>query len=121
MRRATVWLALLLDRIKSAESGVAGRGEDHVRPFADLRECKLLAFAGIVPGAVSDAHVVVDHLDVRVNRLRAFLVTFRETMDEADVHAAEKTDRAGLRSLGREYADEIRAFLLFEDERGDVW
>src|ERR1051325_6351345 len=115
-RRATVLFALLLDRVESAEAGVAGGGEDHISAFTDLREREFLAFAGIVPRAVSDAHVVFDHADLRVNGFRAFLVPFRETMNQTDIHAAEKTDGAGLRGFRGEYANEIGAFVLFEDK-----
>src|ERR1051326_3365951 len=42
-------------------------------------------------------------------------------MNQTDVHAAEKTDRASLRSFGSEDADEIRPFVFLKDERCDVW
>src|ERR1051326_9226863 len=41
-------------------------------------------------------------------------------MNQTDVHAAEKTDRARVRSLGSEDADKIRTFLFLEDKRSDV-
>src|SRR6185369_13830915 len=112
MRRAAVLFTLLLDSVESAETGVAGSGEDHVSAFPDLREREFFALAGIVPRAVGDAHVVFDDADLRVNGLRAFLVPFRETMNQTDVHAAEKTDGAGLRGLRGEYADEIGTFVF---------
>src|ERR1051325_8127466 len=41
-------------------------------------------------------------------------------MDETNIHAAEKSDRAGLRSLGSEYSNQIRTFMLFKNQGGDV-
>src|ERR1043165_2619297 len=116
VRRAPVLLALLLNRVESAESRITRSSEDHVRAFADLGQRQFLAFTGIVPGTVSHANVVFDHANVRIHRLRAFFVTFREAMYQTDVHAAEKTDRARARRFGGEYADEIRAFVFFENE-----
>src|SRR5689334_23296876 len=120
VRRATVLFSLLLDRVKRTETRIARRGKDHVRAFADLGQRQLFAFAGIVPRAVSHADVVFDHANVRIYRLRSFFITFREPMNQTDVHAAEETDRAGLRLLRRENPDEIRTFVFLEDERGDV-
>src|SRR6185369_16804652 len=121
MRGASVLFSLLLNRVESAEARVAGRGEDHVCTFTNLGQRQFFAFARIVPRAVSHADVVSDHADVRINRLRAFLVTLRETMDQADVHTAEKTDGARVRRFDGEYADEIRTLMFFEHERRDVW
>src|ERR1044071_2166841 len=41
-------------------------------------------------------------------------------MNQTDIHAAEKTDRARARSFGGEDADEIRAFMFLENERRNV-
>src|SRR5437868_9542151 len=41
-------------------------------------------------------------------------------MNQTDVHATEKSDRACARRLRRDYADEIRALMFFEDQRRNV-
>src|SRR5215212_2318365 len=94
MRRTVILFALLLDSIERSQSGIACRGEDHVRTFADLGERELFAFTRVVPRAVSYTDIILDHTDVGINRFGAFFITFGETMNQADIHAAEKTDRA---------------------------
>src|SRR5215212_7904651 len=94
MRRAVILLSLLLDGIERSQSGIARCGEDHVHTFANLGERELFAFTRVVPRAVSYTDVILDHTDVGINRLGAFFVTFGETMNQADIHAAEKTNRA---------------------------
>src|SRR5215212_11635625 len=94
MRRAVILLSLLLDGIERSQSGIACGREDHVRTFANLGQREFFAFARVVPRAVSYTDVILDHTDVGINRLRAFFVTFGETMNQADIHAAEKTNRA---------------------------
>src|SRR5215212_2859920 len=94
MRRAVILFALLLDGIERSQSGVACGGEDHVRTFADLGQRELFAFTRVVPCTVSYTDVILDHADVGINRLGAFFITFGEAMNQADIHAAEKTDRA---------------------------
>src|SRR5215510_7718271 len=96
MRGATVLFSLLLDRIESTESGIAGSREDHVSAFADLGQRQFLAFARIVPGTISYANIVFNHANVRIHGFCTFLVTFGETMNQTDVHTAEKADGAGL-------------------------
>src|SRR2546423_584936 len=113
-------LALLLDGVERAEAGVARRGEDNVRAFAYLREREFLALARIVPGRVRHADVVDDDTGVRINRLRPLLVADGEAVYESDVHAADEAERARLRLARCDHADEVRAFVLLEDERGDV-
>src|SRR5436309_2135845 len=112
--------ALLLDGVERAEAGVARGGEDNVRALAYLREREFLALARIVPGSVRHADVVDDDACVGVDRLRALLVADGEAVYESDVHAADEAERAGLRLARSDDADEVRAFVLLEDERGDV-
>src|SRR5688500_16026295 len=118
--RASILFSLLLDGIERTEAGVARSREDDVRAFSDLCERKFFAFARIVPCRIGDADVILDHADVWINGARPFFVTLGEPVNESDVHAAEKTDRAGARSFGREYPDEIRAFMFLEYERRHV-
>src|SRR5215213_6183075 len=120
VRRAAILFSLLLNCIERAEARVAGGSKDHVGAFADLGQRELFTLARIVPRAVSYTDVVLDHADVWAHRLRALFVTFRETMNEPDVHPAEKTDGPCFRRLRREYADEIRTLMFFKDERSYV-
>src|SRR5437588_2102502 len=110
----------LLDRIECAESGVSRGSEDDISAFADLCQRDLFAFAGIVPGSIGDADVVLNHLDVWVCGLRALLESTLEAMNQPDVHAADKTNRVCLGSHSGDQSDEIRAFMFFENERSNV-
>src|SRR5438128_4513172 len=97
MRRAAVRVfSGLFDGIKSAESGITGSSEDHVSAFANLSQRNLFAFAGIVPRRVGDADVILNDLDVWVSCFRALFVPAFESMDQADIHAANETQLAGL-------------------------
>src|SRR5687768_15901019 len=116
MRGASILFALLLHRVKCAETGVTSRRKDHVRALADLGQRKLFASSGIVPGRVSVADEIFDDADVWIYRLRAFFVAFGKTMNESDVHAAEESDGSGARRFRRQNADEIRTFMLFENQ-----
>src|SRR5262249_23480446 len=118
--RASVLHACLLDRVEGAKAGIASGSKNYVRAFPNLGERDLLAFPRIVPGGIGDAHVVLHHLDLRVDGARALLKSPGESMNEADIHAAEKPERAGPRRSRGNHADEIRPFVLLEDEGRDV-
>src|SRR5688572_986523 len=115
MRGAPALHALLFDGIESPQTGIPGGREDHVSAFPDLCQREFSTFARIVPRRICHANIVSDHAYVWVDGLSAFLVTLRETMDQSDVHSAQKSDRARPRSLRSEYADEVRTFMLLED------
>src|SRR2546423_3290914 len=66
MSRAAVLFSLLLDRVESAQSGIACGSEDHIGAFADLRERQLFTFTWVVPRTVSHTDVVFDHTNVWV-------------------------------------------------------
>src|SRR5207244_7938331 len=96
MRSATVLRARLFNGIKSTKTRVAGRGENYIRAFTDLRQRNLLALARIIPRAISNADVVLDHVNVWINCARAFFVSLLESMNQSDVHPTKKADRARL-------------------------
>ncbi len=79
-----------------------------------------LPLPGLFHALSRDADVVVYHAHVRIDGLRALLVAGLEAVDEADVHPAEEAEHARLRRPRRDHADEVRALVLLEDERGDV-
>src|SRR5215213_7071570 len=110
----------LLDRVEGAEARVAGGGEDDVGALAYLRQRQLLALARVVPRAVGDADVVDDDARVGAGGLRALLVALGEAVDEPDVHPADEAEHARLRLFRGDHPDEVRAFVLLEDERGHV-
>src|SRR5688572_3030025 len=121
MRGASVLFALLLHCVKRTETGVAGSGKDHISALADLGQRQLFAFARIVPGRISVTDEIPDYADVWINSLRALLVAFCETVDQTDIHSAEKSDCSGARRFRGENADKIRTFMLFENERRHIW
>src|SRR5262249_19012925 len=51
-------IAILLDGIEGAQSGVSSGGKENVRTFIDLSASEFLAFDGIGPGRFGDADVV---------------------------------------------------------------
>src|SRR5437870_7537859 len=107
MRRSAIHFTGLLDGVKRAESGITCGREYHISAFADLGQREFLAFAGIVPRAVSNADIVLNDANIRIHGLCALFVTFFKAMDQTNIHAAEKTERTGLRRLGCKYADEV--------------
>src|SRR5262249_8609383 len=117
MSSAPILSSLLLDGVERTQAGVAGRGEDHVGAFGDLGQRKFLALARIFPRGIVDADVILDHANVWINGVNTFFVPLGETMNESDVHPAEKADRAGTRCFGSDYADEIRAFMFAKLKR----
>src|ERR1044072_9569065 len=86
----------LLDRIESPETGIARGGKDHIGAFTDLRERNLFSLSRIVPCRIGDANIILNDLDVRIGRLRALLIAALKTVNESDIHAANKTDSACL-------------------------
>src|SRR5205807_2473802 len=121
MRRAAARIfAGLFDCVESAKSGISRGGEDHISAFADLRQRDLFPFARIVPGSIGDADIVLNHLDVWVRSFCALLESTFETVNQANVHAADETDRIRLGSHSGDQSNEIRAFMLFENQRSNV-
>src|SRR5438067_10372421 len=97
MRRAAARIfSGLFDGIKSAEPRISRGGENHVRAFANLGQRSLFAFAGIVPRRVGDADVILNDLDVWIGCFRPLLIAAFKSMNQADVHAADKAELAGL-------------------------
>src|SRR5215217_2272001 len=120
MRCAAVLFALLLDGIEGAQAGIACRREDHIGAFSDLGQRKFFSFTRIVPRTVSISNIVLDDANVWIDGFRAFRITLGETMNQTNIHPAEKTDCACSRSFGGEYADKIRAFMLLENQGCNV-
>src|SRR5689334_10317793 len=86
----------LFDRIESAESGITRCGKNHVRALADLRQRDLFSFARIVPRRIGDADVILNHLNIWIGCFRPLLVPAFESMNQADIHAANEPELAGL-------------------------
>ena len=81
---------------------------------------QLFALARIVPGGVGDADVVLDDPDIRIDGVGAFLVTGLELVDERNVHTADKAENVRFRFLRGDHSHEVGAFVLLENQRGDV-
>ena len=107
MSCAAVDLSVLLDRIERPKSRITGSRENHIRAFTDLRQGQFFSLAGIVPGRISYAYVVLYDLDIRINRLRAFFVPFFKPMNQGNVHASYKAKHVRLRGFGGNDANEI--------------
>src|SRR5207248_9951233 len=108
MRRAAARVfAGLFGCIESAKSGISRGGEDYIGALADLRESDLFPFARIVPGGIGDADIVLNHLDVWVRSFCALLESTFETVNQANIHAADETDRIRLRSHSGDQSNEI--------------
>src|SRR5882724_1684274 len=94
-RAAARVFSSLLDRVESAQARIPGGSENHVSAFVNLGQGDLFSLTGIVPGRVGDADVVLNHLDVWVSCFRPLLVSAFESMNQADVHAADEAELAG--------------------------
>src|SRR5439155_6560334 len=75
---------------------------------------------GIVPCRTRYANVIRDNSYAGIDRPRTFFITDFELVEQRNIHAAEKSDRAGFRSHGGDHPDKIGALVLFEDQRCDV-
>src|SRR5436190_22396233 len=97
MRRAAARVfSGLFDGIESAETGIPSGSENHVRAFANLGQRNLFSFTGIVPRRVGDADVILNDLDVWIGGFRSLLIAAFKSMNQADIHAADKAELAGL-------------------------
>src|ERR1043166_3865397 len=114
-------VARLLDRIEGSETRITGGGENHIGSFADLGQRDLFSLARIVPGRVGHAHIVLNDTNVRVDRLRALLVTAFEAVYQTDVHAPDEPDSIRLGTHASQQSNQIRTFMLFENQRRHVW
>mmetsp|Transcript_6100 Transcript_6100/g.7497 ORF Transcript_6100/g.7497 Transcript_6100/m.7497 type:complete len:283 (+) Transcript_6100:348-1196(+) len=106
--------------LQNANTGAACRCIDNVSALADLCLGQLGALDRVVPCCRGGAGHVGDHGGVRVHGFYAFSVAAGELADQRDVHAADETNGAGLGCLGCQHANQIRAFVLVEDNRADV-
>ena len=113
-------LVVLLGGVENPQTRVAGGGEDHVRPLADLGHRQLLALARVVPRRLGDADVVLDDPDLRVDGARSLLIAGGEPVDEGDVHAADEAEDAGLGLAAGDHAHQVAPLVLLEDQRGHV-
>src|SRR5262245_16250734 len=121
MRRATGAVdTVLLNRVESAQTGVTCRCENDIGALVDLRERDLFSLARIVPGGIGYADVILNHLNIRINRLRALFESTFETVNQTDIHPADESQGVRLRGLGRKYSDQVRTLMFFEDERGNI-
>src|SRR5436853_2060898 len=95
-RAAARVFSRLLDSVESAQPRIPGGSENYVSALVDLGQRDLFSFTGIVPGRVGDATVLLNHLDVGISCFRALLISAFESMNQADVHAADEAKLAGL-------------------------
>src|SRR5205085_11811493 len=82
--------------ITSTVPGITCRGENHICTFTDLRQRDLFSYTRIVPGRVSNAHVILNDLNVGIGCFRPSPVPAFESMNQAYVHAADEAQLAGL-------------------------
>src|SRR5215471_1024506 len=120
LRVSCAVFAVLFDRIECAEARIARRGKDDIRTFFNLSFRQFLSFHGIVPCGVRYTDVVRDNPDPRIDGHRALLIPDLELSNERDIHPADKSHRAGFGSQGGNHADEVGAFMFFENQRSDV-
>src|SRR5258705_2716109 len=120
MSGAPVLFSLLFDRVKRTKTGIARGRKDHIGAFANLGQRKLLTLSRVVPCAVCYPNVVLNDANVRVNSLGAFFVSLLKTMNQANVHASEKTDRPRSGCFRRQHTNKVRPFLLLEYQRGNI-
>ena len=113
--------ALVFGGLHHADAGGAGRMKDDVGAAPELAPGEFGALGGVAPRRRGGAGHVFKHLDARMHVLGAGAVAQRELADERNVHAANKSDPAGLRGQRGEHAAEKRRLLLAEVDRLDVW
>src|SRR6266496_3984594 len=107
MSGAPVLLPLLLNRIKSAEAGISRCRKNDVCTLAYLGQGYFFPFTGIVPSCVSNAYIILDYPNVGIYRARSFFVPYLESMDQPDIHTAQKPDGPRLCCLGGQDADKV--------------
>jgi hypothetical protein len=88
-----------------------------VGTLGELRLGQFTAARRVVPGRAGGPGHVAEHLGLGIGELGALLVAALELADQRDVHAADKTDLAGLAGHGGHHADQEAAFLLLEHDR----
>ena len=103
--------------LEGALAGQPGDLEDDVRALLDLLLGDRLALGRVVE-ALGRIRVglLVEDLDVRLDRLGAVLVAAPVVDDGRDVRATDGADRAGLGQAGRDDAGEVARLGLGEDD-----
>src|SRR6266550_8863533 len=105
MRSPPILFSLLLDSVKRTKPRVTCCRKNHVSPFANLSQRKFLTFSRVVPGAVRNAHVILNNANVGINGFGSFFVAFLKPVNQPNVHASEKTDSARLGRFRRQHPD----------------
>src|SRR6185369_1508267 len=108
-------------RVENTQPRIAGGLKDDVRPAFDLRLRKLFAFSGVVPRRVGYSNVVLEYFDLRVRIASAFSVAGFELMNQRNVHSPDKSHLPGLARARGNHSHQEGSFVLFEDQRRDIW
>src|SRR5207245_1032853 len=93
---------------------------DHIYAIFILVLGQLLTFRRVVPGSVGDPDIILHYLNFGINVTGALLIAGLELVNKWDIHPANKSDLATLALPRRNHTDQKRAFVLFEDQRGDI-
>jgi hypothetical protein len=81
---------VLLNRVERAQAGISRRRKNYVSTFVDLIERQFLAFARIVPRRVGYADVIVNYFYVGINGARTFFLAGFKTVNQRNIHTADK-------------------------------
>ena len=106
--------------LEHAESGRTAGVKNHIYTLLVLTEREFFALAWIAKRFGSDTGVLRDHGTIGTDMFHARFVSRFEFMNERDVHAAKKSDLPGAAHQRSHRADEERAFLFAEFQRGNV-
>src|SRR5262245_4007809 len=88
-------LTVLFDCIERADPGVAGCGKNNVGSFFDLCAREFLPFHWIVPCGIGYTDVVRKNAYVGIDGMRTLFVSNFELVDQVNIHASQKPERAG--------------------------
>ena len=117
---ADTQLAGVLRRLHDPTTGIAGGVENNVGTATDLALGEFAAFRGIIPRGGRGAGHVLENLGLRIHELRAVGVALGKLTNQRNIHAADETHLARLRSERGGHATEKGRFLFAEVDRLDV-
>ena len=111
---ADAQLAGVLRGLHDPTTGIAGGVENNVGTATDLALGEFAALGGIIPSGGRGAGHVLENLGLRIHELRAVGVALGKLTNQRNIHAADETHLARLRSERGGHAAEKGRFLFAE-------